>query len=223
MTRVAVFDVDDTLYLERDYVHSGFSAVAAWAEETLGLPGLFDTAWGLFLTGTRSTTLTDAFTRLGRPMSTAETAAAVGVYREHAPDIRLCADAVDLLDRIGATAQIAIITDGPAPSQRAKIKALGLASRADLIVVTAEHGADWGKPSTHAFRHVQQQLAAAPDACIYVADNPSKDFAGPKALGWNTVRIVREEGLHSSAPSRPGEIDLTVTSLWELEDQLAFA
>jgi putative hydrolase of the HAD superfamily len=223
VTRVAVFDVDDTLYLERDYVRSGFFAVAAWAEESLGLSGLFDVAWGLFLTGTRNTTLTDAFTLLGRPTSGAEAATAVAVYREHEPDIRMCPDAADLLDRIGATTQIAIITDGPATSQRAKINALGLASRAELIVVTAEHGADWGKPSTHAFRHVQQQLAAAPDACIYVADNPSKDFAGPKALGWNTVRIVREEGLHSSAPSRPGEIDLTVTSLWELEDQLAFA
>jgi putative hydrolase of the HAD superfamily len=223
VTRVVVFDVDDTLYLERDYVRSGFFAVATWAEETLELPGLFDTAWGLFLTGARNTTLTDAFTRLGRPLSIAETSAAVGVYRDHAPDIRMCPDAADLLDRIAATAQFAIITDGPARSQRAKIKALGLASRADLIVVTAEHGPEWGKPGARAFRHVQQQLAAAPDACIYVADNPSKDFAGPKELGWNTVRIVREKGLHSSASSRPGEIDLTVTSLWELEDQLAFA
>ena len=51
MTRVAVFDVDDTLYLERDYVRSGFHAVATWAEETLDVTGVFDTAWGLFLAG----------------------------------------------------------------------------------------------------------------------------------------------------------------------------
>lgn len=223
MSRVVVFDVDDTLYLERDYVRSGFFAVATWAEETLDLPGVFDTAWGLFIAGARNTTLTDAFTRLGRPLSITETSAAVGMYRDHVPEIRMCPDAADLLDRIAATAQFAIITDGPAQSQRSKIKALGLASRADLIVVTAEHGPDWGKPSARAFRHVQQQLAAAPDACIYVADNPSKDFAGPKALGWKTVRIVREAGLHSCAPSRPGEIDLTVTSLLELEEWLAFA
>ena len=107
--------------------------------------------------------------------------------------------------------------------QRAKINALGLASRTDLIVVTAEHGADWGKPSTNAFRHVQQQLAAAPDECTYVADNPAKDFASPKELGWSTIRIVRRAGLHSGAPGRPGEIDLTVTSLSELDGQLVFA
>lgn len=223
MTRVAVFDVDDTLYLERDYVRSGFHAVATWAEESLGLLGLFDTAWGLFLTGTRSSTLTDAFTRLDRPLSLAETATAVDVYREHAPDIQMCPDAADLLDRISAATRVGIITDGPAASQRRKIDALGLAARADLIVVTAERGTDWGKPSTNAFRHVQEQLAAAPNACTYIADNPTKDFAGPKALGWKTVRIVREAGLHCSAPSRPGEIDHTVTSLLELEEWLAFA
>ena len=34
-----VFDVDDTLYLERDYVRSGFRAVGVWASRWLGLSG----------------------------------------------------------------------------------------------------------------------------------------------------------------------------------------
>ena len=33
-----VFDLDDTLYPERSYVLSGFSAVADWAERTLAIP-----------------------------------------------------------------------------------------------------------------------------------------------------------------------------------------
>ena len=35
-----VFDLDDTLYPERDYVLSGFKAVASWAEARLGVPSL---------------------------------------------------------------------------------------------------------------------------------------------------------------------------------------
>ena len=35
---VVLFDLDDTLYAERDYVFSGFEAVARWAEPRLGLP-----------------------------------------------------------------------------------------------------------------------------------------------------------------------------------------
>jgi len=33
----------------------------------------------------------------------------------------------------------------------------------------------------------------------YVADNPLKDFAGPGALGWLTVRVRRPDGLHYAA------------------------
>ena len=37
MRRAVVFDIDDTLYLERDYVRSGFTAAGAWARTELGL------------------------------------------------------------------------------------------------------------------------------------------------------------------------------------------
>ena len=33
-----VFDIDDTLYLERDYVLSGFAAVGPWARDWLAIP-----------------------------------------------------------------------------------------------------------------------------------------------------------------------------------------
>ena len=36
--RTVVFDLDDTLYAEEDYVHSGFRAVADWAAEHLDVP-----------------------------------------------------------------------------------------------------------------------------------------------------------------------------------------
>jgi putative hydrolase of the HAD superfamily len=223
VSRVWVCDIDDTLYLEGDYVQSGFRAVAEWAEYELGVGGMYDVAWELFLTGTRNTTLTDAFIRLGAPLSPAKASKAIRVYRDHAPDIQLCPDASDFLSRVLDTARIAIVTDGPAASQRAKIDALGLASVADPIIVTSEQGADWHKPSPRSFLHIQRQLTASPEWCTYVADNPNKDFEGPKGLGWHTVRVMRAAGLHASVPNRPGEIDLTVTSLRELIDRMTFA
>jgi hypothetical protein len=36
--RAIVFDLDDTLYPERDYVLRGFRAVAAWSDPNLGIP-----------------------------------------------------------------------------------------------------------------------------------------------------------------------------------------
>src|SRR5664280_2826371 len=48
-----VFDLDDTLYLERDYVASGFRAVGIWCAERLGLEGIEEQAEVLFIQGRR--------------------------------------------------------------------------------------------------------------------------------------------------------------------------
>jgi FMN phosphatase YigB (HAD superfamily) len=43
---------------------------------------------------------------------------------------------------------------------------------------------------------VRDQMGVSRGECMYVADNPWKDFASPADLGWITVRIRREHGLH---------------------------
>ena len=47
-----VFDVDDTLYLERNYVRCGFEAAGAHAER-LGISRFYETAWQVFERGAR--------------------------------------------------------------------------------------------------------------------------------------------------------------------------
>lgn len=196
MKPVIVFDLDDTLYLERDYVRSGFHAVGAWALREFALGDVAAVAWRLFLDGVRRTTITDAFARLGRPLDDAETAVAVHVYRTHPPQIALCPDADDALHGLSGV-HTAIITDGPAASQRAKIEVLGLDDRVDEIVVTDER-AGWAKPASHAFSFIEERFATRPDECTYVADNPLKDFAAPARLGWSMIRIARPGALHAT-------------------------
>ena len=49
-----VFDLDDTLYLERDYVRSGFSFIAdLMAKDQRGRKKSSPALWGLFLQGER--------------------------------------------------------------------------------------------------------------------------------------------------------------------------
>ena len=61
-----MLDVDDTLYLERDYVRSGFEAVAEWCRDEWGVADVGERAWALFLGGRRRTTLTDALAASGK-------------------------------------------------------------------------------------------------------------------------------------------------------------
>jgi len=195
-SRVVVFDIDDTLYLERDYVRSGFRAVGSWARRSLGVPDLADRAWAAFESGVRSTIFDAALTDVGVESTPELMARLVACYREHQPDITLLDDARACLEAAVADAAVAVITDGPLASQSAKARSLGLATWSQTTVFTETLGPGFGKPHQRAFELVEQSLGIEGDRCTYVADNPAKDFVAPHRRGWTTVRVRRPRALH---------------------------
>jgi putative hydrolase of the HAD superfamily len=216
-----VFDIDDTLYLERDYVRSGFAAAGDWAKGELGVDDLADRAWAAFLDGERRTIFdTVLAAATGAPADPAVVADLVAAYREHTPAIALSADAGPCLDAVAAAGPVGVVSDGPLASQRAKAGALGLDRWAAVVVLTAERGPGWGKPDPRPFALVQQRLGAAAGDCVYVADNPAKDFAGPRRLGWTTVRVRRPLGLHRDRPAG-ADVDHEIADLSGLAAVLA--
>ena len=96
---VVVFDIDDTLYLERDYVRSGFQAVDGWCREHLGRPGFGASAWEAFQQGARATSST-ASCAWGLPVEPSTRRPTVDVYRGHDPQIALPPDAAECLVRL---------------------------------------------------------------------------------------------------------------------------
>jgi putative hydrolase of the HAD superfamily len=195
-----VFDIDDTLYLERDYVRSGFTAVGELVRARFGVPDFAERAWAAFADGARRTVFDDVLAGYGVSVTPGLTGELVECYRNHEPSIDLLPDARAALDRLAAddTVAVAVVTDGPLASQHAKATALGLERWAELVVFTDELGPDWFKPSVQAFALVEERLEVAGGDYVYVADNPAKDFAGPKQLGWRTVRVRRPLGLHAA-------------------------
>jgi putative hydrolase of the HAD superfamily len=207
---VVVLDIDDTLYLERDYVRSGLCAVSEWATAELGLSGVFDQAWSEFERGRRGDIFDRALRLLRHAPDDDLVARMVAIYRQHEPAIALVEDARRFLAGDRARRDIAVVSDGPLESQRAKARALGLDRWADPIILTAAYGKEYCKPSPLAFRFIQDRFGLDARACWYVADNPAKDFGGPRSLGWHTVRISRPGGLHledRSGPDVEAEID----------------
>ena len=197
-----VFDLDDTLYLELDYVRSGFRAVGELVRQRFGREGFAAAAWQLFQTGVRR----DIFDRVLRQLDVAADSATVAemvrVYREHAPDIVLLPDAERCLDALQGIVGLALISDGPLASQTAKARQLGLDRWMAPIILTATWGAGFDKPHPRAFQEVQTALNVRGERCVYVGDNPAKDFDAPAILGWRSVRIRRPDGLHATVPSR---------------------
>jgi putative hydrolase of the HAD superfamily len=209
------FDLDDTLFLERDYVYSGFSAVGAWAERELGVRGLGESAWNAFERGVRGTTFREALVDRGIEPTGEVVAQLVVVYRSHRPRINMLEDARACIDTLEKRALLAVVTDGPRESQRAKAEAMAADRWADPVVLTADLGPGASKPSPRAFATVEAATGRSGAACAYVADNPLKDFAGPRSCGWLTVRVRREGSLHAGLPSG-ADVDVDVTDLAEV-------
>lgn len=194
-TSRVVLDLDDTLYLERDFVRSGFLAVAAAVRVHDGRPDFFERAWALFRQGCRG----NVFNRVLGPDASAETVAElVSIYRCHRPDIALTPDAARFLAALPAQVSLGLISDGPEAQQTNKLEALGLLDRFDSVVLTGAWGSRFSKPHPRAFVETMRRLGGRPHDYVYVADNPAKDFIQPRKLGWRTVRVRRKKGLYAA-------------------------
>ena len=213
-----VFDLDDTLYLERDYAYSGFRAVGEWCAEHLGLEGIQKQAQVLFDQGRRSNIFDTALDMLGFRGDAKTVSAMVRIYREHAPHIQLLPDAVECLARLQDKAYLGLLTDGNPVSQWAKLDALGLRDRFDAAVVTGDWGIEFFKPNVRGYRYIESQLMTCRSRFVYVADNPLKDFFAPRTLGWNAIRVRRPAGLHEHEKCSSELVRFEVPNLEQVPD-----
>lgn len=217
-----VLDLDDTLFPEADFVRSGFRAVDRWLVEQEGVRGFATVAERHFAAGLRGKIFDAALTELGMPCEPERVARLVEVYREHAPELSLETQVVELLDWLSPRFNLAVLTDGYAAVQRRKFEALGLRRWVDCLIVTDEIGRDFWKPHPAGFERIMARFGGEPAGYVYVADNPRKDFIAPKQLGWRTVRFRQEGREHSGYVSNAREsADCEIRVLAELESLLA--
>jgi putative hydrolase of the HAD superfamily len=218
-TRI-VFDIDDTLYLERDYVWSGFAAVGRLVLREFGKAGFAESAWEKFRSGARGRIFDEVVAELGVGGGRRTVSRLVAEYRGHAPAISLLPDAVSFLEKEFGRRPLGCITDGPEESQEAKVRALALHSWLKPIILTAALGPRCGKPSLVSYKRMQKELRGLGECFVYVGDNPLKDFAGAARLGWYTVRIRRAGSLHEVEPNGP-DVMREIRELGELFDVVA--
>jgi len=213
---VVVLDLDDTLYLERDFARSGYEALAAQFGERIGGPLFARECRALLEKGARGNIFDLALSRCGIETSPELIAELVEHYRSHRPEIRFCPDASRFLDRLGKVAT-ALITDGPRQAQAAKAWALELDSCLDHVIITGEWSAKYSKPHPRAFELVESLTGRSRSELVYIADNGAKDFLAPRRLGWQTVQLLRTDRIHDGVPpSRDHEADSVVGSFDEI-------
>jgi len=184
-----IFDLDDTLYPEKDYVKSGYQAIAKAYPQ---IPTMFDELWAAFEQKTPAIDLV-----LGRHGMTAKKDDALHLYRFHAPELTLDPTVREMLVRIKKEKKLGLLTDGRPEGQRAKIKALGLEDAFDAIIVTDELGGiEFRKPCERAFSLICNALHVPAEKTVYIGDNIAKDFIAPEKLGMQCIWFRNKTGLY---------------------------
>ncbi|MFS4417357.1 HAD family hydrolase [Maribacter sp. 2307ULW6-5] len=176
---VVVFDLDDTLYNELDFLKSAYFEMASSLQKDKPLL-LYAEMFSRYRDG--QNVFASLAEKYHRPI-----AYFVERYRAHVPNIKPFDGVVPLFRDIREKrGKIAVVTDGRSSTQRNKLKALGIEPFIDALVVSEEIGSE--KPSKANFMKIEELLPGT--SYLYVADNFKKDFLAPKAMGWKTIGVL---------------------------------
>lgn len=190
--RAVIFDMDDTLYGEKEYVRSGYRQIAKLlpriqnAEEKL---------WKLF--EEKKPAIDELLKQEGLDSEELKQEC-LKTYRCQIPEIHLYRGVAELLAELRNQGfLLGIITDGRPEGQRAKIKALGLEGMVDEIIVTDElGGVEFRKPNPASFQAMKEKLDVEYSRMCYVGDNIKKDFIAPQKLGMRCIWFKNQDGLY---------------------------
>lgn len=213
-----IFDMDDVVYLESEYIRSGFRAVArsfgAEMEESV-----FDILWGMAGQGGEQ----DVFQQLlrQRPELEGNAEDLEHLYRTHTPDIQMLPEARKLVRLLqGKKVPCGLVSDGDTDVQERKLQALGAEALFDSVLLTQRLSDEPWKVSSLALDITAHDMDLLNESLVYVGDKPVKDFIGAQKLSWKTI-LLEQPGQRDNAS---GQVltapHHTVGSFCELQELL---
>ena len=183
---VVVFDLDDTLYSEKQYVLSGYKYLSDLIEDLYS-----KSVYNIFLKALKlkeKDVFSYVIKEIDLPLCIKKDL--IFAYRYHTPNIQLHEGVLPILKQLKKNGiPMYLITDGRAVTQRLKVEALGIKSFFDYMYISEEVGMP--KPSPDSFKAIQN--IHHNKSIVYIADNPNKDFLAPSKLGWDTIGLLHKK------------------------------
>jgi putative hydrolase of the HAD superfamily len=184
-----VFDLDDTLFPEIDFLRSGFKNIAAKLAPLIHTD-IYEEMWRRYQSGENVFGWIISQYHTSVPHITIDWL--MKEYRDHIPDITLNKDAARFLNHLTLLSIPAgLITDGRSITQRNKLKALRLENYFSDIIISEEFGSE--KPDERNYRYFQDKYPGGD--FYFFGDNTAKDFIAPARLGWFTI-CLKNKGTH---------------------------
>lgn len=177
---VIAFDLDDTLYKERDYVLAAYRLILERYGDYVA-----DNVKSTFLSIAKPY---EAFEYFCRQVPQADIEEIKFLYRSGNIPLEDTEGAIPLLEYLKSYGYItAVITDGFSARQRAKLSSLGIDNLIDAVIISEETGFD--KHTPEPFLGLME-INPDTERFYYIGDNPDKDFYYPNIMGWHTVMIL---------------------------------
>ena len=182
-SKYVIFDLDDTLVYEIDYLKSAYRAIASLViSDKIATERLYEQMFCEYQEGR------NAFEYVTKYFPHFSMEQLLRVYRNHLPVISLNEGAQDVFVFCKTQGyKIGLITDGRSVTQRNKLRALGIEALFDKIVISEEFGSS--KPDLHNYEVFTEEDIKA---YCYIGDNPAKDFIAPNILGWTSYCLLNK-------------------------------
>ncbi|WKY43530.1 HAD-IA family hydrolase [Eubacteriaceae bacterium ES2] len=222
MVKAVIFDLDDTLISEWDYIQSGFNAVSEFikSEYKLNPETVYSLLFKLFEED-RQLVFNRLLSELDLNQSQAMVKNLTQIYRNHHPKINYFPDVLPALAELQQlNMRTGIITDGYYQAQHLKIEAIKAEQSFEAIIITDQWGREFWKPHPRSFQEMKSILQVEYDEMVYVGDNPAKDFYIGAVFPIRTIRILRDGIYNNQTYFKDVKETEQIDSLTELKNVL---
>jgi len=186
MSSAVIFDLDDTLYKEINYLKSGFKYISKIIANDINETQTKIFKKLIFHYKNKENVFQKIINEYNLSYNIKDL---ILLYRNHKPKIRLSKETENtLLYLINNDYKLGLLTDGDSNQQRGKISALELEKYITEYVISDEFGST--KPNENNYKYFSEKKYSYCEKFYYIADNIRKDFIAPNNLGWITICIL---------------------------------
>jgi|LFRM01.1.fsa_nt_gb putative hydrolase of the HAD superfamily len=194
--KAVIFDLDNTLYNEKEYIDNALLNVAHTFCNIKGLnikEVVYYLKNDLIINGTE-----EIFQRLLAKYNMNEDKSIIKklitVYRNCNVSLNLYYDVIETLELIKSKGlKLGIVSNGFSYTQRNKINLLNIGSYFNTIIISGEWlPKDLWKPNKAPFELCFNNLGVKPQECLYVGDSYDKDIVGAYNAGAFPILIKRD-------------------------------
>jgi putative hydrolase of the HAD superfamily len=231
--RLALFDLDDTLFQHARAVRKGIVAhAAALGDAYSGEAVEIQRRWyeleeehyhrylagELDYEGQRRARATAFAADAGVELSPEEASEWFAAYLEqYVAAWTLHDDALPALDRLDAAGvRIGVITNGDLEFQTRKMDAIALSERVEHLIASGEVGVT--KPDARIFQVACERFGVAPSDALYVGDRLGTDAIGAARAGLRGIWLDRVGGPEHGRGLPEDAVDLSVRRIGSLDE-----